>query len=111
VSALQDKTVLIISRDCGNARAVAPAVSRDGGRVVAAGLHPDDLAEANRGADFGIEHVDVADEPSIAALAAPTNCFLTGVSKSNPVHGGERASSRQKRQSDIKAIRCPAGRS
>jgi hypothetical protein len=63
------------------------AVSRDGGRVVAAGLHSDDLAEANRGTDSGIEHVDVRDEPSIAALAALTDGFLTGVSI--PVDGGE----------------------
>jgi NAD(P)-dependent dehydrogenase (short-subunit alcohol dehydrogenase family) len=85
--ALQDKTVLIIGRGSGIARAIALAVSQDGGRVVAAGLHPDDLAEAYRGTDIGIEHVDVTDEPSIAALAALTNGFLTGVSI--PVDGGE----------------------
>jgi len=84
--ALQDKTVLIIGRDSGIVRAVALAVSQDGGRVVA-GLHPDELAEANRGPDIGIEHVDVTDEPSIAALAALTSGFLTGVSI--PVDGGE----------------------
>jgi len=85
--ALQDKTVLIIGRDSGTARAVAFAVSQGGGRVVAAGLHPDELTEANRGTDIGIEHVDVTDEPSIAALGALTNGFLTCVSV--PIDGGE----------------------
>jgi len=73
MSALQDKTLLIMGPDSGIARAVALAVSQPRGRVAAAGLHPDDLAESNRGADIGIEHVDVTDQPSIAALAALTN--------------------------------------
>ena len=85
--ALHDKTVLVIGRGSGIARAIALAVGEDGGRVAAAGLHPDDLAEAYRGADIGIEHVDVTDEPSIAELAALTNGFLTGVSIT--VDGGE----------------------
>ena len=78
--ALHDKTVQLIGRDSGTARAVAFAVSQDGGRVAAAGLHQDDLAEANRGTDIGIEHVAVTDEPSIAAPAALASRFLTGVS-------------------------------
>ena len=84
--AWQDKTVLVIGRGSGIARAIALAVSEEGSRVVAAGLHPDDLAEAYRGTDIGSEHGDVTDEPSIAALAALTNGFLTGVSI--PVDGG-----------------------
>ncbi len=79
--ALQDKTVLIIGRGSGI------ALIQDRGRVAAAGLHPDDLAEAYRGTDIGIEHVYVTDEPSIAAPAALTDGFLTGVSI--PVDGGE----------------------
>jgi NAD(P)-dependent dehydrogenase (short-subunit alcohol dehydrogenase family) len=67
---LKDKTVLIIGRGSGIARAIALAVSEEGGEVIAAGLHPDDLAEAYRGTDIGIEQVDVTDESSIAALAA-----------------------------------------
>ncbi len=67
--ALKDKTVLIIGRGSGIARAIAQAVSEDGGRVIAAGLNPDDLAESYRGMDFGIEYIDVTDESSIAALA------------------------------------------
>ena len=41
---LKDKTVLIIGRGSGIARAIAMAVSEDGGRVIVAGRHPDDLA-------------------------------------------------------------------
>jgi NAD(P)-dependent dehydrogenase (short-subunit alcohol dehydrogenase family) len=66
---LKDKTVLIIGRGGGIAGAIALAVSKEGGRVIAAGLHPDDLADAYRGTDIGIEQVDVTDEASIAALA------------------------------------------
>ena len=66
---LKDKTVLIIGRGSGIARAIALAVSEDGGRVIAAGRHPDDLAAAYRGMDIGVEQVDVTDESSIAALA------------------------------------------
>jgi NAD(P)-dependent dehydrogenase (short-subunit alcohol dehydrogenase family) len=66
---LKDKTVLIIGRGSGIARAIALAVSEDSGTVIAAGRHPDDLANAYRGLDIGIERVDVTDESSIAALA------------------------------------------
>ena len=66
---LKDKTVLIIGRGSGIARAIALAVSEEGGRVIAAGRHPDDLADAYRGMDIGIERVDVTDESSVAALA------------------------------------------
>jgi NAD(P)-dependent dehydrogenase (short-subunit alcohol dehydrogenase family) len=66
---LKNKTVLVIGRGSGIARAIALAVSEDGGQVIAAGRQPDDLAESYRGMDIGIEHVDVTDESSIAALA------------------------------------------
>ncbi len=66
---LKDKTVLVIGRGSGIARAIALAVSEDGGRVIVAGRRPDDLAAAYRGMDMGIEQVDVTDEPSVAALA------------------------------------------
>jgi NAD(P)-dependent dehydrogenase (short-subunit alcohol dehydrogenase family) len=66
---LKGKTVLIIGRGSGIARAIALAVSEDGGRVIAAGRHPDDLADSYRGLDIGIEHADVTDESSVAALA------------------------------------------
>lgn len=66
---LKDKTVLVIGRGSGIARAIALAVGEEGGWVVTAGRHPDDLAESYRGMDVGIEHVDVTDESSVAALA------------------------------------------
>jgi NAD(P)-dependent dehydrogenase (short-subunit alcohol dehydrogenase family) len=66
---MKDRTVLVIGRGSGIARAIALAVSEDGGRVIAAGRHPDDLADAYRDMDIGIEHVDVTDESSIAVLA------------------------------------------
>jgi NAD(P)-dependent dehydrogenase (short-subunit alcohol dehydrogenase family) len=66
---LKNKTVLVIGRGSGIARAIALAVSEGGGQVIVAGRQPDDLAESYRGMDIGIEHVDVTDESSIAALA------------------------------------------
>ena len=69
MSALKDKTVLIIGRGSGIARAITLAVSEAGGRVIVAGRHPDVLAGEYRGTDIGVEHVDVTDESSIAALA------------------------------------------
>ena len=66
---LKDKTVLIIGRGSGIARAIALAVIEDGGRVIVAGRHPDDLAGSYRGTDIRTERVDVTDESSIAALA------------------------------------------
>jgi NAD(P)-dependent dehydrogenase (short-subunit alcohol dehydrogenase family) len=67
---LKDKTVLIIGRGSGIARAIALAVTDNGGQIIAAGRHADDLAESYRGMNIGIEQVDVTDESSIAALAA-----------------------------------------
>ena len=43
MTSLKDKTVLIIGRGSGIARAISVAVSDNGGRVIAAGRHPDDL--------------------------------------------------------------------
>ena len=66
---LKDQTVLIIGRGSGIARAIVLAVSEAGGRVIAAGRHPHNLAESYRGINIGIEQADVTDESSIAALA------------------------------------------
>jgi NAD(P)-dependent dehydrogenase (short-subunit alcohol dehydrogenase family) len=66
---LKDRTVLVIGRGSGIARAIALVVSEDGGRVIAAGRHPGDLADAYSGRDIDIEQVDVTDESSVAALA------------------------------------------
>jgi NAD(P)-dependent dehydrogenase (short-subunit alcohol dehydrogenase family) len=92
---LKDKTVLIIGRGSGIARAIALAASEDGGRVIVASRHPEDVTAAYRGMDMGIEQVDVTDESSIAALAgrvttlavAATNAAVDGASI--PVDGGE----------------------
>src|ERR1700743_1847641 len=69
MASLKDRTVLVIGRGSGIARAIALAVSEDGARVIADGRHPDDLAAAYSGMDIGIEQVDVTDESSVAALA------------------------------------------
>ena len=69
MTSLKDKTVLITGRGSGIARAIAVAVSDNGGRVIAAGRHLDDLVRAYRGMDIGIERADVTDESSVAALA------------------------------------------
>jgi NAD(P)-dependent dehydrogenase (short-subunit alcohol dehydrogenase family) len=69
MSSLKDKTVLVIGRGGGIARAIAIAVADAGGRVIAAGRHPEDLARSYRGMDIGVELLDVTDESSIAALA------------------------------------------
>jgi ferredoxin-NADP reductase/MOSC domain-containing protein YiiM/NAD(P)-dependent dehydrogenase (short-subunit alcohol dehydrogenase family) len=69
---LKDKTVLIIGRGSGIAGAIALAVCEAGGRVIAAGRNPDNLAGSYRDINVGIEQVDVTDEPSVAALAGRT---------------------------------------
>ena len=66
---LKDRTVLVIGRGSGIARAIALAVGEEGGRVIAAGRRPDDLVRAYSGRDIDIEQVDVTDESSVAALA------------------------------------------
>jgi NAD(P)-dependent dehydrogenase (short-subunit alcohol dehydrogenase family) len=69
---LKDRTVLIIGRVSGIARAVALAVSEDGGRVIVAGRR-----RSGR----------LVSRTPAAALAVLTNGFLTGASI--PVDGGE----------------------
>ncbi|MFZ0191508.1 MAG: SDR family oxidoreductase [Streptosporangiaceae bacterium] len=69
---LKDKTVLIIGRGSGIARAIALAVCEAGGRVIAAGRNPDNLAGSYRDMNIGVELLDVTDEASVAALAGRT---------------------------------------
>jgi NAD(P)-dependent dehydrogenase (short-subunit alcohol dehydrogenase family) len=69
-SPLKGKTVLVIGRGGGIARAIALAAIEAGGQVIAAGRHPDTLADSYRGTAVTIERVDVTDESSVAALAA-----------------------------------------
>jgi NAD(P)-dependent dehydrogenase (short-subunit alcohol dehydrogenase family) len=106
---LKDKTVLIIGRGSGIARAIALAVGEDGGRVIAAGRHPDDLAIAPGTIDTGAydalgderkaalfqarsaanpaRRIGTADDIAAVAPAALTSGFLTGVSI--PADSGE----------------------
>jgi NAD(P)-dependent dehydrogenase (short-subunit alcohol dehydrogenase family) len=69
VPSLKDRTVLVIGRGSGIARAIALAVAENGGRVVAASRTPDDLTAAYSGTETRVEQVDVTDESSVAALA------------------------------------------
>ena len=61
---LKDKTVLIIGRGSGITRAIALAVTDNGGQIIAAGRHADDLAESYRGMNIGIEQVEATSPPS-----------------------------------------------
>lgn len=78
--ALQDKTVLIIGQELRDRPCHRPG--RQPGRRPGSRrrVSPGRPGEACRGTDIGIEHVDGTDQPSIAALAALTSGFLTGVS-------------------------------
>jgi NAD(P)-dependent dehydrogenase (short-subunit alcohol dehydrogenase family) len=68
-NALQDKTVLIVGRGSGIARAIALLACADGARVVVAGRDRGKLASAYRDSDINAEAVDLTDDASIAALA------------------------------------------
>ncbi|MDG4824487.1 SDR family oxidoreductase [Asanoa sp. WMMD1127] len=64
---LKDRTVLVIGRGGGIARAATDAVREAGGSVVVAGRDAEALAAAYP--DVRVETVDVTDEASVAALA------------------------------------------
>ena len=66
---LKDRTVLVIGRAGGIARAITFAVREAGGSVVVAGRDRDALADAYDDPGVVAETVDVTDEPSVAALA------------------------------------------
>ncbi len=69
MSSLQDRTVLVIGRGSGIARAVVLAARDAGARVVAAGRSPEALAAAYDGEPgITVETVDVTDDASIVAL-------------------------------------------
>jgi NAD(P)-dependent dehydrogenase (short-subunit alcohol dehydrogenase family) len=67
-TALQDKTVLVVGRGSGIARAIADAVRGQGARLIVAGRHPDALAAAY-GDGVQVEAVDLTDDASINRLA------------------------------------------
>jgi NAD(P)-dependent dehydrogenase (short-subunit alcohol dehydrogenase family) len=66
---LKERTVLVIGRPGGIARAITFAVREAGGSVVAAGRDADALADAYDDPGIVAESVDVTDEASVAALA------------------------------------------
>jgi NAD(P)-dependent dehydrogenase (short-subunit alcohol dehydrogenase family) len=66
---LRDKTVVVVGRGSGIARAVALLTRSEGARVIAAGRDKAKLANAYDGIDITAETVDVTDDGSIAALA------------------------------------------
>ena len=66
---LRDKTVVVVGRGSGIARAVALLTQSEGARVIAAGRDKAKLAAAYDGIDITAETVDVTDDGSIAALA------------------------------------------
>jgi NAD(P)-dependent dehydrogenase (short-subunit alcohol dehydrogenase family) len=69
VAALEDKTVLVIGRGSGIARAVALLSLSEGARVIVAGRDRATLAAAYDEPDVTAETVDITDDESIAALA------------------------------------------
>ena len=69
-ASLQDKTVLVVGRGSGIARAVTGAALAAGARVVAAGRDVASLEADYRGTGVTVKGVDLTDEATIAALAA-----------------------------------------
>jgi NAD(P)-dependent dehydrogenase (short-subunit alcohol dehydrogenase family) len=66
---LPGRTVLVIGRGSGIARATVLAARDAGARVIAAGRHPETLAQAYAGeSGISTEQVDLTDDASIAAL-------------------------------------------
>jgi len=68
-NALRDKTVVVVGRGSGIARAVALLAQSEGALVIVAGRDQAKLAGAYTGSHIGAEVVDVTDDESIAALA------------------------------------------
>ncbi|MFF4897992.1 SDR family oxidoreductase [Streptomyces sp. NPDC001068] len=66
---LKDKTVLVVGRGSGIARAVSEAVLAEGARVIAAGRDRAALKDSYAGTDATVATVDLTDEGSIKALA------------------------------------------
>jgi NAD(P)-dependent dehydrogenase (short-subunit alcohol dehydrogenase family) len=66
---LQDKTVVVVGRGSGIARAITLMARSQGARVVVAGRDKDKLANAYHDPGITADVVDVTDDASIAALA------------------------------------------
>jgi NAD(P)-dependent dehydrogenase (short-subunit alcohol dehydrogenase family) len=65
---LQDRRVLVIGRGSGIARAAAVAARAAGAQVVVAGRNAETLAARYDDSAITVEHVDITDEATIAAL-------------------------------------------
>jgi len=68
-NALRDKTVLVVGRGSGIARAVTLLARSEGARVIVAGRDQTKLAAAYDHPDISAESLDITDDESIAALA------------------------------------------
>lgn len=68
-ASLQDKTVVVVGRGSGIARAVTLLARSEGARVIVAGRDKAKLAAAYDDLDITAEVVDVTDDTSIAAFA------------------------------------------
>jgi NAD(P)-dependent dehydrogenase (short-subunit alcohol dehydrogenase family) len=66
---LQDKTVVVVGRGSGIARAVALLAQSEGAHVIVAGRDQGKLAIAYHGSDITAEVVDLTDDSSISTLA------------------------------------------
>lgn len=68
-ASLKDRTVLVVGRSSGLARAVSDAALEEGARVIAAGRDRAALREGYEGTPVTAATVDLTDETTIAALA------------------------------------------
>jgi NAD(P)-dependent dehydrogenase (short-subunit alcohol dehydrogenase family) len=68
-NALQDKTILVVGRGSGIARAVALLARSEGARVIVAGRDRAKLADSYDDDGISAETIDITDDASIAALA------------------------------------------
>lgn len=68
-NALQDKTVVVVGRGSGIARAAALLAHDEGARVIVAGRDEAKLADAYAGLPITAESVDITDDTSIGGLA------------------------------------------
>jgi NAD(P)-dependent dehydrogenase (short-subunit alcohol dehydrogenase family) len=67
--ALQDKTVVVVGRGSGIARAVALLAHHESARVIVAGREKAKLADAYAGLPITAESVDITDDKTIGGLA------------------------------------------
>jgi NAD(P)-dependent dehydrogenase (short-subunit alcohol dehydrogenase family) len=66
---LQDKTILVIGRGSGIARAIALLARSEGGHIIVAGRDRAKLANSYDDPGISAETIDITDDTSIAALA------------------------------------------